>query len=224
MAARIAYMIAHSDPNDSPGAVTVDGICERHLSRSTWPAFRDYCLSKGHEVELYQGPLAPCVRLMNKYVRDRSMRATITLHFNNPPAVRCSCGADKHAGTVCRQCGAAPDRVWTWGHSAVLRRCAPSLALARSVLSGLDALMPFSRRRSLIQIPDRRYGPSLWPNNLIWRHVLPPAVLIEAGFAVDQRFSNWITDDKNVFNLGLSLARGVCRFLEECEDEKAAKG
>ncbi len=60
--------------------------------------------------------------------------------------------------------------------------------LADRILDGLSLVMPWSVRRPAILMPNPKYR-AIWPVT-----VPAPAVLVEAGFVQDKKFSEWIKD------------------------------
>ena len=209
------YSFAHSDPRGASGTSTLGGLREREVARAYFPEFRRVIEAAGHEVGSFGGPLGAVVRLMKKTasvaVGQGNRPVCIEVHFNNPPFVSCPvCGEMGYDGVPCSKCEAPPSHVWRWGHVAMINRhCAQSAELARCILGSLTMVMPWSRERDIIKMPDSRYGSKIWP-----RVVPGPAALIEVGFGVDKRFSDFLDAPGSFDRIGRAVAVGVLDFYE----------
>lgn len=210
----VCYSVAHSDPDDDTSVVTPGGVSELQVSRNAWEPFRAILEDAGHVPMAFSGRLPAQIRMMKAAVGGVARRfAIVSLHFNSPPMVKCkSCGEKGYAGIQCAKC-ASPDFVrWRFGHGCVRKRSAKSAALAQAILGRLDLALGGSLRRRQVLIPDHRFGPRQWPNNLLWRYLPAPAVLVEAGFTIDPWFSDWIQDPRNHCLYGEAVARGVIDY------------
>ncbi len=210
----VLYSIAHSDPKRPSGAVTEGGISENMVATEALSGLRMRLETRAIKCECFSGPLSVSVRRMRKTITTLrklgERHVAIELHFNSTSTVPCRvCGQPKHKGMQCKSCGAKPTRPWRIGHTAMVSRWAPSsIELAGCILARLSAVMPWSRERKPILMPDARYGPKVWPEAMY-----PPAVLVEAGFGCDDIFASYIQDQAGRVVLGMALADGVIDFL-----------
>jgi len=215
----LLYSLAHSDPKKGPGATTIGGLTEQELAEDVAAGIQTRLANEtGITLERFGGSVRAKVDRMRTVVRAMQRLemkyASLEVHFNMPPTEHCHrCGHPGPMGVVCRYCGRLPDRPWRLGHTALVSRWAPSShELADCVLDAITEALPWSQRQAMIMLPDQRYGTKDWPERM-W----PPAALIECGFGCDPEFSDYVTERVNRLGLGVVIANGVLRFLEQTD-------
>lgn len=207
----VLHSYAHSDPRNGPGAELASGYTERQFARDVAPALVATLEASGHTVETYRGDLRKTIRQMYAHQKlcmdNNNPWCSVEVHFNQTPLEHCvQCGAERRTGTVCQSCGAGPSQMWRWGPSALYWAYSmQSLVLATSIIQALCEIMPWSHRRKPIPLPSAQYGRKAWVEDLA-----PPAVLVEAGFAPDYRFAEFIEDDAGPAAIGQAIGQAVC--------------
>jgi len=206
----VLHSLAHSDPRNGPGAETASCLTERQFARRVAPALVATLEANDHSVETYHGDLRKTIRQMYQHQRLLMDNGTpwcaVEVHFNQTPMEHCvDCGAERRTGTVCPSCGAAPSQRWLWGPTAMYWAYSmQSLVLATAVIQALCDIMPWAHRRKPIPLPSAQYGRKAWVEDLE-----PPAVLVEAGFAPDPKFSAYIDDDAGPAAIGQAIGQAI---------------
>ena len=195
------YVVIHAPHSGSTevGAVTPGGLTEHAMGHVACAAMaQELSLDPGTQATIITGPVISSWKHINDALRQGAKRGMHTLavapHFNsstNPT---------------------------TTGHTAVIpANCALSVLAAVEVFSQIESALPWSRRKPIISVPDKRYKEKEWPNNLIFpRLVTTPSILIEPGFIQDKRFCDWIEADSGAA-YGVLVARAIINWRRNLE-------
>jgi len=185
---RCVWCVAHSGPGYS-GVRTEHGTSEQEVSMTAGGIFAALLQDCGWTCDIVAGIQSQSCAKANELRKGYEGVPAIELHMNAVPPK-------------------ADLEHWKFGH--LLQHHTGVHAekeLARSINTALGIVMPWSDLIDIIEQPDPNY-----PNMAFLRGVSSPAVLVEAGFVNDPRFSQWIDEAKNQKSLGWALASAVVGY------------